>query len=91
MGHSFVTALSEELTKYYRLLPGLETDVKEGRISLLQLGIWTRQVDKTLLELAGQLYNVTSRHVLDIMYDKFRLMSHLSEVTLGRCRGGYRS
>ena len=43
VGHSLVTALREELTEYYRLLAGLETRLREGGVSLLQLGVWTRQ------------------------------------------------
>jgi len=43
VGHSFVTALREELTEYYRLLAALEHNVREGSVTLLQLGIWTRQ------------------------------------------------
>ena len=36
------------------------------------------EVDNPLLETVGQLYNVTSCHMLDIMYGKFQLMSHLA-------------
>merc|ERR1719233_282803 len=43
VGHSFVTALREELTEYYRLLAALEQNVRDGHVTLLQLGIWTRQ------------------------------------------------
>merc|ERR1712142_449596 len=43
VGHSFVTALREELTEYYRLLAALEHNVRDGQVTLLQLGIWTRQ------------------------------------------------
>jgi len=43
VGHSFVTALREELTEYYRLLAALEHNVRDGHVTLLQLGIWTRQ------------------------------------------------
>ena len=43
VGHSFVTALREEMTEYYRLLAGLEQSVRDGHVSLLQLGVWTRE------------------------------------------------
>ena len=43
VGHSFVTALREELTEYYKLLSGLEQNVREGYVSLLQLEVWTRE------------------------------------------------
>ena len=36
------------------------------------------EVDNPLLETVGQLYGVTARHVLDIMYGKFQLMAHLA-------------
>ena len=36
------------------------------------------EIDNPLLETVQQLYNLTSRHVLDIMYAKFQLMSHLA-------------
>jgi len=40
VGQSFVTALREELTEYYRLLSVLEKEVREGEMSLLQLSVW---------------------------------------------------
>ena len=43
VSQSFVTAVRSELTEYYRLLAGLEQDVKEGGVRLLQLQVWTRQ------------------------------------------------
>jgi len=36
------------------------------------------EVDNPLLETVQQLYTLTARHVLDIMFNKFRLMSHLA-------------
>jgi len=56
VGHSFVTALREELTEYYRLLAALEHNVRDGHVSLLQLGVWTRQPMarlKLLVEIVG--------------------------------------
>ena len=43
VGHSFVTALREELTEYYRLLAGLEASLREGSLTLLQMSVWTRE------------------------------------------------
>eukprot|EP00088_Acartia_fossae_P006660 TRINITY_DN13076_c0_g1_i1.p1 TRINITY_DN13076_c0_g1~~TRINITY_DN13076_c0_g1_i1.p1 ORF type:complete len:818 (+),score=159.85 TRINITY_DN13076_c0_g1_i1:251-2455(+) len=40
VGQSFVTALREELTEYYRLLSVLEREVREGEMTLLQLSVW---------------------------------------------------
>ena len=51
--HSFMTALREELTEYYRLLAALEHNVREGTVTLLQLGIWTRQPITRLRLLVG--------------------------------------
>ena len=43
VSYGLVTGLREELTEYYRLLAALEHNVREGSVTLLQLGIWTRQ------------------------------------------------
>jgi len=43
VGQGFVTALREELTEYYRLIASLENNVREGGVTLLQLGVWTKQ------------------------------------------------
>jgi len=43
VGHSFVTALREELTEYYKLLAALESSLREGGLTLLQVSVWTRQ------------------------------------------------
>jgi len=55
---------------------------RAGAISSLErmdpATLFSGEVDNPLLETVGQLYNVTSRHVLDIMYGKFQLMSHLA-------------
>jgi len=43
VGHSFVTALREELTEYYRLLAALEAQLRGGGLTLLQVSVWTRE------------------------------------------------
>ena len=43
VSQSFVTAVREEMTEYYRLLAGLEQSMREGGVRLLQLMVWTRQ------------------------------------------------
>ena len=37
---SFVTALREELTEYYRLVAALEASLREGGVTLLQVTIY---------------------------------------------------
>jgi len=75
VGQGLVTALREELTEYYRLVASLENQIREGGVTLLQLGVWTKQpqsrlgllallVDSVGLArggaLAGQLYTSLS-------------------------------
>lgn len=43
VGQSFVTALREELTEYYRLLAVIEGQVREGGVTLLQLSVWATE------------------------------------------------
>ena len=43
VSQSFVTAVRAELTEFYRLLAGLEQNLREGGVRLLQLQAWTRQ------------------------------------------------
>jgi len=48
VGQSFVTALREELTEYYRLLSVLEAQVREGHLTLLQLSVWAAEPMKRM-------------------------------------------
>jgi len=71
VGHSFVTALREELTEYYRLLAGLEQSVREGNVSLLQLGVWTREPQarlKLLVEIVTRVGDARGGGLATVVY-----------------------
>jgi len=48
VGQSFVTAIREELTEYYRLISVLEAQVRDGSLTLLQLSVWASEPMKRL-------------------------------------------
>jgi len=48
VGQSFLTALRDELTEYYRLLAALEEKTKAGGVTLMQLGVWTEEPMKRM-------------------------------------------
>ena len=71
VGHSFVTALREEVTEYYRLLAALELEVRAGGVTLLQLAVWTRQPlarFRLLVEIVGGLGGVRGGALATVVY-----------------------
>jgi len=48
VGRSFLTALRDELTEYYRLLASLEEKSKSGGVTLMQLSVWTGEPMKRM-------------------------------------------
>lgn len=73
-----VSCAREELTEYYRLLAQLEQSVRAGGVSLLQLGVWTREPAARLRLLAEIVARVGEARGGALAT---QLYSHLSQVT----------
>ena len=85
-----VSCAREELTEYYRLLAQLEQSVRAGGVSLLQLGVWTREPAarlKLLAEIVARVGEARGGALATQLYSHLRTPTTSSSSTARRaCR-----
>lgn len=77
VGHSFVTAIN-----FISSVCGETKAISAGLLSRLEsmdpATLYLGELDSPFLEVVGEAWRAASKHVLDVMCDKFHLLAHLA-------------